>query len=113
MKIKIKRTEYKLVFNYHFTRYVMQKNGIKTFSEYGSWLGKFNIGKDDFGPDSLDLLASLVYDGIACHRDNLKIVLDDILEVFWQDLSLLQKVFKYFESCQPKNSSANPDDRGN
>jgi hypothetical protein len=112
MKITINKKVYKLEFKFSFTKYVMDKNGWKSFAEYDKFLQTFDVDEKTFGPLELENFAALVLLGIECHTEDLQITSEDIVNEFWADMSLVQKVIAFFVSCQPKRQPVDPAKRG-
>jgi hypothetical protein len=115
MKITINNKDYEMVFNYRFVKYVMKKNKWTNFSQYDAFLKKFAFDGETFGPEHLDLFGELVLLGISAGTDQkIGLKLDDILNLFWEDMGLLQEVTAYFIECQPKTKEVvDPVSRGN
>jgi hypothetical protein len=115
MTIEINNTAYPIVFNYKFVKYVMQKNKWTKFSQYEHYLKKFAFDEKTFGPEHLELFGELVLQGITAAADKkVPIKVDDVVNVFWENMGMLQEVSAYFIESQPKTKEVvDPVARGN
>ena len=115
MIIAINNKDYEIVFNYRFVKFVMKKNKWTKFSEYDAFLQKFSFDEASFGPEHLELFGELVLLGISADaKEKITVTIDDIVSLFWSDISLMQEVLAHFTASQPKvKEVVDPVARGN
>ena len=106
MKVTINNKEYSVVFNYAFVKHVMEAKKLKSFTEYEKWLLTFSFNETEFGPEHLEQFAELLLYGInAVKGRKLKMPVEQMANVFWNDLSLMQETANHFLASQPKNNN--------
>lgn len=103
MVIEINNKTYRVVFNFAFVKHVIKVKKFKGFPEYEKYLSQFVFDETTFSPEHLEMFAELLLFGINADKDqNLKMTLEEVADIFWQDMSLLAELTEHFIASQPK-----------
>jgi len=110
MKITIEKKEYQLKFGYKVYRKVCQHYGEKTVAGFEKLIKRFglnNVKLKDPKFDSLNFIGNLVLFAIVLDtNEELTIDSDDVVDVLWNNPSLLEQVMEMFQQSLPTQNAA-------
>ena len=110
MKITIEKKEYQVKFGYKVYRKVCQHYGEKTVAGFEKLIKRFglnNVKLKDPSFDSLTFIGNLVLFAIVLDaNEELNIDSDNVVDVLWNNPSLLEQVMEAFQQSLPTQKAA-------